>query len=144
MNNVLTIIKIVILVNERTIKQCDVLIADDISSSFIQNTPLRPVMDRPFLPYAIFCYLLYSTKLGRYYTGATEEPLEIRISKRNHQSYGNNHFTAKSDDWQLFDCVQCEPMLQALRLERHIKKMKDRKYLHNLKKYPQIAVRGSY
>ena len=86
-----------------------------------------------------YCYILHSALLDRYYTGATEEPLEVRIRKHNHQSYGKNHFTAKSDDWQLFHWVQCESMLQALRLERHIKKMKSRKYLQNLKKYPQIA-----
>ena len=67
-----------------------------------------------------YCYILHSARLDRYYTGATEETLEIRISKHNHQSYGKNHFTAKSDDWQLFHYVQCESMLQALRLERHI------------------------
>jgi len=46
-------------------------------------------------------------------------------------------FTAKADDWNLFFSLECRDISHAKQIEKHIKKMKSRKYIENLKSYPE-------
>jgi len=85
-----------------------------------------------------YCYILYSKKLDVFYIGATQGPLESRIEKHNLHTYGKGKFTATTNDWQLFQSIPCDSFSQALAIERHIKRMKSRKYLENLKQYPEL------
>jgi putative endonuclease len=48
-------------------------------------------------------------------------------------------FTAKYSDWELFYEIQNLTITTARKIETHIKKMKSRKYLENIKAYPEIS-----
>ena len=85
------------------------------------------------------CYILFSEKLDQFYTGATHEPVEYRIEKHNLHFYGKNKFTATTNDWQIFLLIPCHSFAQALAVEKHIKRMKSRMYLENLKQYPEMV-----
>jgi putative endonuclease len=49
-----------------------------------------------------FCYILFSNKLNIFYTGASQDDIEVRIQKHNTGYYGKDKFTAKTNDWSLF------------------------------------------
>ena len=84
-----------------------------------------------------FVYILYSKKLNRFYIGETFDVL-VRI-KRHNSDYYDNKFTAKGKPWELFLKVDCQHKKQALKVEQHIKKMKSKVYIKNMKKYPEIV-----
>ena len=86
----------------------------------------------------IACYILYSTSLDRYYTGITQESIENRLELHNNSGYGN-HYTSQSSDWEVFLVIPCISVSQSMKIERHIKKMKSRMYIQNLKKYPEMV-----
>jgi len=86
----------------------------------------------------IACYIIFSKKLNRFYTGFTQSDLDERILKHNDGSYGGHRFTAKANDWELFIGIECESFKQATTIERHIKKMKSSTYIKNLKAYPEM------
>ncbi|MCC5936902.1 MAG: GIY-YIG nuclease family protein [Lunatimonas sp.] len=86
-----------------------------------------------------FVYALYSKKLDRFYTGVTTLTVEERLEKHIQKHYGKLNFTQKADDWQLFWYLECNSFKQARNIELHIKKMKSRVYIQNLKKYPEIG-----
>jgi putative endonuclease len=48
------------------------------------------------------------------------------------------NFTKRASDWELFHEIVCNTRTQALEIESHIKRMKSRRYLQNLKAYPDI------
>ena len=85
-----------------------------------------------------FTYVLYSTKVDKYYTGVCQENLKHRIHQHNSAAYGSNSYTAISSDWKLFLSIQVASITHALRLERKIKAMKSRVFIQNLKKYPDL------
>src|SRR3546814_6411976 len=91
-----------------------------------------------FRSFMNYCYILFSNKLNRFYTGASHNDLNERILKHNDHSYGNHRFTAKANDWELFLSIECESFAEARRIELHIKKMKSSNYIRNLKKYQEI------
>lgn len=80
-------------------------------------------------------YILYSAKIDRFYTGSTSD-LNQRLEF--HDNPDARKFTAKADDWILFDKIDCESKYQALAIEKHIKSMKSKTYIRNLKKYPEM------
>jgi putative endonuclease len=84
------------------------------------------------------CYIIYSKKLDKFYIGATHEDINKRLEKHNNHSYGNHRFTAKANDWVVFLIIEARDYPHAIRIERKIKAMKNRKYIHNLKKYPEL------
>ena len=65
--------------------------------------------------------------------------MDSRIAKHNHRTYGKHRYTAAAKDWELFIKIPAQDYPHAIRLERHIKSMKSRKYIMNLKKYPELA-----
>ena len=81
-------------------------------------------------------YILFSKKLDRYYTGSCKD-LSYRIGQHLNKEFINS-FTTKSDDWELFFFVDDLLQSQARLIEGHIKRMKSRTYIENLKKYPEI------
>jgi putative endonuclease len=85
-----------------------------------------------------FCYILYSKTLDKYYIGYTQDNLEKRLLKHQTAFY-NNSFSKITNDWTVFFSISCECASQALAIEKHIKKMKSRIYMQNLKKYPEIS-----
>jgi len=84
-----------------------------------------------------FIYILYSQKINRFYIGYTTD-LETRLDFHLHDTQ-TRKFTYKADDWSFFYTLQCTSKHQALAIEKHIKAMKSKTYILNLKKYPEIA-----
>ncbi len=83
------------------------------------------------------CYILYSKKIQTYYVGFTTESILIRLSRHN-EGYYENTWTARGVPWEIFLDIQCEKEAQERRIEAHIKKMKSKKYIENLKQYPEL------
>jgi len=73
-----------------------------------------------------------------YYVGATQNNVAQRVIKHNNAHYGKNHFTAVAKDWVVFLDIKVSSFEHALRIEKHIKKMKSKIYIQNLKKYPEM------
>ena len=86
-----------------------------------------------------FVYILHSKILDQYYIGETED-LENRIKQHNNGFY-EQAYTKITSDWKLFHSIACNDKSQAIKIERHIKKMKSRKYLENLLKYPEMQTK---
>jgi len=85
-----------------------------------------------------YCYIIYSPKLDRFYTGSTELDPEVRLEFHISKRYGNKKFTAAADDWNIFTTLQCTSIAHARKVETHIKKMKSKEFIKNLKKYPEL------
>ena len=80
--------------------------------------------------------MIYSVKLDKYYIG---ESIDVPTRVFQHNSgFFKNSFTSSSDDWQIFLKIECGSRALARKIESHIKKMKSRKYIEDLKKYPEI------
>jgi len=82
-------------------------------------------------------YIIHSEALDRFYVGETHDVL-LRIDRHN-SNYYQNKWTAKGKPWTLFLFIQCFDKHQALKIEKHIKKMKSKTYIQNLKKYPEMT-----
>ena len=85
-------------------------------------------------------YILYSRSINSFYVGMTQENLQERIAKHNSSFYGSK-YTSKAKDWELYHHLECTTVSQALKIEKHIKAMKSRKYFSSLKNYPEVEVR---
>ena len=44
----------------------------------------------------------------------------------------------KAKDWEVYLKIECKSKEQALAIEKHIKKMKSKVYIQNLKKYSEM------
>ena len=82
-------------------------------------------------------YILRSPSLGSYYIGQSED-LKNRIALHEGKTFTRS-FTKRASDWELFHVIDCASRKQAVNIESHIKKMKSKKYVENLKKYPEIS-----
>jgi putative endonuclease len=82
-------------------------------------------------------YILYSKEMDRFYVGSClifEERFRVHLSKKH-----KNSFTSQANDWELFYKIEGLELSQAESIEKHIKRMKSRKYFENLRKYEQIV-----
>ena len=84
------------------------------------------------------CYIVYSKSLDKYYIGYTSD-IRKRIILHNSGHFGGKAFTSKSSDWEIFLEIPCETIEHAINVESRIKKMKSRRYIQNLKKYPELV-----
>ncbi len=85
----------------------------------------------------IACYILYTPSLDKFYTGITQESFESRLEKHNNSVYGSR-FTSQTNDWEVFLILSCDSVAQSMKIEKHIKKMKSKKYINNLKAFPEM------
>ena len=76
--------------------------------------------------------------MNSYYTGFTTTSVLERLHKHN-DNYYNNKYTAKTSDWEIYLSIECTSEKQARAIESHIKKMKSKKYIINLKLSPNIV-----
>ena len=93
-------------------------------------------MEQGFFNMKHFCYILFSPSVKKYYIGETED-IDSRILQHN-TGFFKDSYTKIADDWKLFLSIECLNRIQARKIEAHIKKMKSKKYIENLKKYPEI------
>ncbi len=84
-----------------------------------------------------YVYILYSEKIDKHYIGSCLD-LESRIVEHNKHVYPGS-FTTQSDDWVLYFSLSTASEKTARDIEKHIKRMKSRKYLLDLKRYPAIV-----
>lgn len=81
-------------------------------------------------------YILYSESLGKFYIGSC---LDFGIRMADHSSgVDKTSFTNKAKDWEVFFRKDELSYEQARGIERHIKKMKSKKYIMNLTQYPEM------
>ena len=80
-----------------------------------------------------YVYILYSSKLNRYYIGSTELAPEQRLELHLSKNYGYSKYTAKADDWIVYESSICNNISTARKVERYIKRMKSRKFIESLK-----------
>ena len=85
----------------------------------------------------IACYILWSQKLDSYYIGITHDGSTNRLQKHNSGFY-HNSYTKITDDWELFIEIKCLSVGHAAKIEKHIKRMKSKQYIKNLKIYPEL------
>ena len=86
-----------------------------------------------------YCYILFSEKLNKYYIGSTTELVKERLEKHISEFYQGVHFTHNAKDWIVFFSILCSSIKQARKIEAHIKRMKNKTYIRNLKQYPEMA-----
>jgi putative endonuclease len=84
-----------------------------------------------------YVYILYSTTTDSFYIGQTED-LERRLDEHNLHLFKFS-YTSRASDWEVFFTIKCTSRRQAILIEKHIKKSKKRKYLEDLKTYPEIS-----
>ena len=73
-------------------------------------------------------YILYSSKLDKYYVGAC-----IDISRRMHEhNIGHSKFTSTGVPWKLLYVEEFPTLQEAKGRENQIKRMKSRKYIEHL------------
>jgi putative endonuclease len=82
------------------------------------------------------CYILHSEKLNRFYVGYSAD-LDERL--KFHENPESRKFTNNAKDWELYLIIDCQSKSQGLSIEGHIKKMKSKTYIQNLKKYPEMV-----
>ena len=82
-------------------------------------------------------YILYSKSAGKYYIGSTKE-LKTRIELHMNKTFVNS-FTSIFNDWELEFEISNISISSAKKIETHIKKMKSKAYIQNLKKYPILS-----
>jgi putative endonuclease len=81
-------------------------------------------------------YILYSPKLNRFYTGSCRD-LTYRFKQHTEKEFKKS-FTSQVDDWELFLSMDDLHYNQARKIERHIKAMKSKVYIQNLKKHSEL------
>jgi putative endonuclease len=81
-------------------------------------------------------YILHSGKLNRFYIGSCDS-LEYRIDQHLNKEFVKS-FTTNAEDWILFFYKDELEYKQARLIEQHIKDMKSKVYIQNLKKYPEL------
>ena len=81
-------------------------------------------------------YILYSRALDRFYIGSCKE-FNSRLSQ--HLNKVHKGFTARADDWEPYVVIEDLGHTQARKMEKHIKRMKSRTYVENLRKYSELV-----
>ena len=82
-------------------------------------------------------YILYSKSLNSYYTGSCID-LNKLIQKHINNTYSDS-YTKRASDWKLYFHIENLEYKQARQIEKHIKNMKSRAYIKNLKLYPEMV-----
>jgi len=85
----------------------------------------------------MFCvYIIYSQKLDRYYIGSSDN-FDLRIKEHNSGLY-SDAFTKRGIPWEKTIVLDGLSSKQAYLIEKHLKKMKSKKYIQALIKYPEL------
>ena len=83
-----------------------------------------------------FLYVIYSKEVDKFYVGETKDPVE-RLKLHN-RHYFKKGFSKIADDWEIVLTFECNSRKDALFLEKFIKQMKSKKFIHKLIKKPNI------
>ncbi|MCC6447567.1 MAG: GIY-YIG nuclease family protein [Chitinophagaceae bacterium] len=81
-------------------------------------------------------YILYSKTLNKFYVGSCKE-FDIQLSQHL-EKVNDGAYTSAADDWVVFLKLDDLSYEKARKIESKIKKMKSKKYILNLSKYPEL------
>ena len=84
-------------------------------------------------------YILYSDHARKYYIGSCQNVPE-RLSQHLIQ-YFPKAYTSQAKDWVIYFQIDHLTYSQARKIERHIKRMKSKKFIEDLTRYPAIVER---
>ncbi|MFS4454798.1 GIY-YIG nuclease family protein [Maribacter sp. 2304DJ31-5] len=84
-----------------------------------------------------FAYVIRSKIDNSFYIGRTSD-LIARLEFHNSRTK-NTGTTRSKIPWDYFYTLEVKDPKIAGKIEKHIKKMKSRTYIHNLRRYPEIA-----
>ena len=84
-------------------------------------------------------YILYSLDIDKFYIGSCNN-LNERLQEHQNNSYKTG-FTNRANDWEIFLEINELNYRQARKIESHIKRMKSKKYIKNLKQYAEIIAK---
>lgn len=90
-----------------------------------------------FLFMAHYVYILFSKTANKFYIGETPNLVD-RLEIHN-SSQLNTNSTKSAIPWEIYLTIQTIDKVVARKIEIHIKKMKSKIYLQNLKKYPEMT-----
>ena len=85
-----------------------------------------------------YVYVLIDDEKKSFYIGSTTKSPQERLSEHNNHIFAGA-FTTKHNNWKLHFQLQCNSHLQALKIEKHLKNMKSKKYLFDLVIYSEIG-----
>ena len=84
-----------------------------------------------------YVYVIKSLIDNSFYIGQTSNLNErLRIYNSKEENHG---VTKRKIPWDIFYTIEVENSTIAIKIEQHIKKMKSRNYIKNLKKYPEMG-----
>ena len=81
----------------------------------------------------------YSRQLDRFYVGSCKD-IKFRVEQHLNKVYPGS-FTSKAEDWDLFLVIEELSYSQARKIEKHIKRMKSRVYIENLRRHPEMITK---
>ena len=84
-------------------------------------------------------YILYSQNAKRFYIGSCLD-LKLRLNQHSKGEFKLS-YTSNHSDWELYYEIGGLEYSQSRKIENHIKKMRSRKYIENLKVYPEIMAK---
>ena len=84
-----------------------------------------------------FVYILYSETNDTFYVGSCKN-LNERLIEHQTKVFEKS-YTSDVNDWVLFFSISDLNYSQARKIELHIKRMKSKKYITNLKTHPDIS-----
>ena len=76
-----------------------------------------------------YLYIIYSSKLNRYYIGYSSNPWNRLIQ---HNTNTKDKYTGRTTDWELKSIFEVENESVAIQLERFIKKQKSRNLIERM------------
>ena len=86
-----------------------------------------------------YVYILYSQEGKAFYIGQSMS-VDIRLEQHLDSSFPNA-WTSRYKDWIVLISIECDTRQQALKIESHLKKMKNKTYYKNLTVYPEMKAR---
>ncbi len=84
-----------------------------------------------------FVYIIQSDTDNSFYVGFTQD-LEKRLDFHNDPEM-NKGVTRHKIPWKYFFVLKTTNKTTAIKIEKHIKRMKSQLYIANLKKYPEMG-----
>jgi putative endonuclease len=85
-----------------------------------------------------YLYILYSKSIDRYYVG--ESPDIIRRLGQHNSHYFKGSFTKAAEDWEVVLFMECNNKIDAIYLEKFIKRMKSKAFIKKIVKNNKIIV----
>ena len=84
-------------------------------------------------------YIIYSEEIDSFYIGSCENVTK-RLEEHKAHTYANS-FTNRVSDCKIYLLIDDLSYAQARQIEKHVKRMKSRKYIQNLKQYEEMRLK---